>query len=1076
MKINRKYGIIFSFIFLLILFICGYIFYLQYFSKQEIIQHKIPFLNTQSAWIDSLVKNAAIEQKLGNMVMLETGYINENDAELITKWIKQYKLGWIIFKTDSLKYFLNFKNKFIQATSLPLATGLHSIDGYPEFISDFIDFPAGTILDAVSDDSLHKEYSDMVAKHLEVLGLQFCLFPSYENIHFYGGKSDDYYMPHLFSKTSIFAKSLEEKNILSCLVSFDYQSDIITDSSMITSLDFYKPLITQSMPGIVVLKNSIFILNTSKSSKISTGQSVCQYLLQNQKFEGLLISKLPDDFNENDVRKLLLENTDIFLVRNNLPRLVNILKDLYIKNILTIDTLNIKFSKILKAKVWTGIRPNEIEIAKNFKRKEEKANIRMGERVKGRKGERAKGRMGGKFTDINTIMEMNHSGNYISLSKRLYKASLTLVKNENNIVPFIDIDTSITAIVLGNQPLPYFIEYLKKYACVKDILINSSQKFDSFRTLPRYNSTIILAYNNIIPDTIFVRRIMQLLKKSNKKLKFVVINFGSIQSLSLLQDLPVVLQVYDSSAEGQKHAAEVLFGGIAAQGVIPFTLSDSLRVGEGFSTNITRLQYALPEEAGISNSCIKNIDSIITDAIANQVFPGCQVFIAKDGKVIYDKAFGYHTYQMESVVREDDLYDIASITKILGTTLAAMKMIENEKMSLNDKLEKFFKNTTIEYTRIKPDTLVLLDTLNLFKIKNLDKLLLKRDTFHLNDSIIIACDTIISKVTPELNIFKREIRDVLAHMSGLPPSMPVLKYIQWSSDTLLDIPDTIFFKSDSFASANNFSKVPNFGKVKTYLTRSDSIKYLYDKYFTDSYIKDTSHCEIANNMFLRNNYFDSLWIDVKQIRVFDKSVYMYSDVNMFILQQAIDSVNGYGIDKFLAQNFYKPLGARTICYRPLQYFPKERIIPTVNDVYFRRQLVHGYVHDESAALVGGISGNAGLFSNAGDLGLILQMLLNGGEYGGRRYLKKETIELFTASQPDIYRGLGFDKKGVKNIITDSASVNSYGHTGFTGCCVWVDPDINLIYVFLSNRVHPQVKNWKINTLKIRQKIHQEIYR
>ncbi len=229
-------------------------------------------------------------------------------------------------------------------------------------------------------------------------------------------------------------------------------------------------------------------------------------------------------------------------------------------------------------------------------------------------------------------------------------------------------------------------------------------------------------------------------------------------------------------------------------------------------------------------------------------------------------------------------------------------------------------------------------------------------------------------------------------------------------------------------------------------------------------------------MYLRKDYFDTLWSDTKQMRVYSKSIYQYSDVNMILLQMAIDSINHRSIDKYLADNFYNSLGLQFLCYKPLdRKIPKSNITPTEIDAYWRRQVLQGNVHDPSAALLGGVAGNAGIFTNANDLGILFQMLLNGGKYGGVSYLNSSTINLFTSKQEEGYRGLGFDKPSKNNIIARSASPRSYGHTGFTGTCVWVDPDSKLVYVFLSNRVYPNAKNWKLNTFQIRQKVHQVVY-
>jgi CubicO group peptidase (beta-lactamase class C family) len=205
--------------------------------------------------------------------------------------------------------------------------------------------------------------------------------------------------------------------------------------------------------------------------------------------------------------------------------------------------------------------------------------------------------------------------------------------------------------------------------------------------------------------------------------------------------------------------------------------------------------------------------------------------------------------------------------------------------------------------------------------------------------------------------------------------------------------------------------------------------------------------------------------------------YLYSDMNFYLVMKIIEAAAKTTIDKFLSQCFYTPLNLRYICYNPLDTFKTEQIVPTEEEKIFRKQLIHGYVHDPTAALLGGISGNAGVFSNAEDLGILMQMLLNKGAYGGRRFLSEETVDLFTSAQEGVYRGLGWDHQtqaGMK-MIAPGASVETYGHTGFTGTCVWVDPENEIVYVFLSNRVHPKSSNQKINSMHIRQKVMQVIY-
>ncbi|MEL7120711.1 MAG: serine hydrolase [Bacteroidota bacterium] len=176
-------------------------------------------------------------------------------------------------------------------------------------------------------------------------------------------------------------------------------------------------------------------------------------------------------------------------------------------------------------------------------------------------------------------------------------------------------------------------------------------------------------------------------------------------------------------------------------------------------------------------------------------------------------------------------------------------------------------------------------------------------------------------------------------------------------------------------------------------------------------------------------------------------------------------------------SYYNPLGLRYSTFNPSKYYNKERLVPTQWDKRWRHQLVHGHVHDETAALMGGVAGHAGLFSTAEDLAVIFQMLLDGGTYGDRVYLSPETIKKFTGKQRGSSRGIGFDKPNRSNesAVAKSASPATFGHTGFTGTCVWADPDEDLIFIFLSNRIHPYIKNPLMYRQETRRRIHQVVY-
>jgi beta-N-acetylhexosaminidase len=242
---------------------------------------------------------------------------------------------------------------------------------------------------------------------------------------------------------------------------------------------------------------------------------------------------------------------------------------------------------------------------------------------------------------------------------------------------------------------------------------------------------------------------------------------------------------------------------------------------------------------------------------------------------------------------------------------------------------------------------------------------------------------------------------------------------------------------------------------------------------------------VAEGLFAHKSMKDSLWSWIIKAKVREKPPrtaynYTYSDMGFYILQHLAEKILNQPMEEFLEQNLYEPLGAYALGYLPLQKFPDNLIAPTENDILFRNRLLTGYVHDQGAAMHGGIAGHAGLFGTANDLAKLGQMLLQKGSYGGHQYYKPETIETFTAKQYEpSRRGLGWDKPTPSDWngpTTLLASKKTFGHTGFTGTCIWVDPEFNLVFIYLSNRVHPDMTNNRLLNANIRPRIQEVIYK
>lgn len=603
------------------------------------------------------------------------------------------------------------------------------------------------------------------------------------------------------------------------------------------------------------------------------------------------------------------------------------------------------------------------------------------------------------------------------------RASMLVLQNQRTLLPVPNLaDKTLGLLVLG-QPAPVMEACLNRYAPLDTVVWSPSGSEVSASAFANC-SHLILVLNQAKESPYQVALLLQRLEK---KMPVIVVCFDPYQLLSQISGHHSLLLAPNHAHASQEAAAQVVFGGLAATRGLPSDLARELGLVRSWFTAKNRLGYADPEFVGLSSDTLALIDQIIREAMAAYAFPGAQVLVARQGEVIYHKAFGYHTYEQQRPVRLDDLYDLASITKVAGTTLAAMHMVETGKLALDAEVGEYLRNA-----RYRPGRRWITDTIPLSEWKRklgADSSLADVDARPWRDSLVILPRRRAERPARMYSpVFDVSIQQLLTHTSGLQASLDVLPYQRLQNSTMYD------------ATFSNRYSVP-----------------------------------VAQHFFLDRFYLDSLWNDVKALDP-DTAGYRYSCVNMILLQRVIDSLNRQPLDQFLDQHFYRLLGLQTLGFNPLARFDARRMVPTASDPW-RGQLLCGTVHDPTAALFGGVSGNAGLFSNAHDLGILGQLWLNGGEYGGQRLLQAKTVELFT-QRTSGHRGLGFDMppRMAPYLVAESASLSTFGHTGFTGTCIWVDPEHDLVFVFLSNRIHPSIANNRINDLRVRQQVHQVVYR
>ena len=572
-----------------------------------------------------------------------------------------------------------------------------------------------------------------------------------------------------------------------------------------------------------------------------------------------------------------------------------------------------------------------------------------------------------------------HQGNQKRLSEdNIVSQSAVLLNNADGVIPIKNLENhKIASINMGSVYASNFDSLLNKYTSVSSYS-SAKYKSDSLNLddlsddLKFFKTVIIQLSEKSIQDP----QTIGFLLDNQRNKQIVVVLTGESRNLKLLEAITApILWIEKSSAASSEFAAQAIFGGVAFSSRLTHNISLKYQKGLGYTTQVIRLRYSLPEMVGLDAADLFAIDTIAEEAIREKATPGAVVMVVKDGTVIFNKSYGTHTYDGNRATLITDIFDLASITKVSATTMAVMRLIEQDKLKLDTNVGAYIPK---------------------------------------------------ARKTNKNNI---SVREVMLHQAGFIPFIPFYRDI----------------------------------KPADY-SRDSSAAY---------------PVKAADNYFMRKGYFESvMWPQMLNSPLQSRGKYVYSDLSMYFMKEIVERLSGRHLENYVQEEFYNSLGMKTAGFNPRNRFLKDQIIPTENDLIFRKTLLQGYVHDQGAAMVGGVSGHAGLFSSANDLAIEFQMILNGGSYGGAQYFQPETIKNFTSKQSLVSRrGLGFDRYDPDSKYgypSKLASTQTYGHTGYTGTCVWVDPELKLIYIFLSNRVHPSVSE-KLGQLNIRSRIQDVVY-
>lgn len=944
-----------------------------------------------SRWVDSVYARMTLDEKVGQLFMP----IVEPNSEwksTIAGYIRQEKIGGLLFSKGTLTQQADLTNYAQGLSPVPLLIALDGEWGLSMRLTDAPKYPRNLVIGAIQDEEIVRLYGQEVARQCREMGIHVNFSPSLDvnsnpNNPVIGTRSYGENPVNVAKNGIAYAKGLEENGVMSVAKHFPGHGDTSEDSHKTlpiiahrrerleqVELFPFREYIHAGLSGMMTGHLNIPALATKGMPASLSPEVGVQLLKDEMGFTGLSFTDamaMKGVSNQPDASvKALLAGNDIILgVINQGKEFISVRKAVE-EGIIPASLLEEKVRKILTYKFILGA--NKV------------APIQTA-----------------------TVHSRVNAPSAGWVQRKIYNGAVTLLKNEEELIPLKKLDTTkIAAVSIGSGKNGTFHKYLKKYAPVATFGVQSAAALSEIKGLKEYDLLIVSIHSGHIADNAALQQL-------SKDQKTILVFFTSPHRMEHFRtsagNAAAMIIAYDPTDFAQMSAAQGIFGGIGMSGRLPISIGE-MKEGLGFDTHKIRLGYSMPEEVGLESERFDEMERIAMEGIRQSAYPGCQILVVKDREVIYERAFGKLDYHDGAQVTDETVYDLASVTKTAATLPAVMKLYDEKKIRLQDPLGKFVAET---------------------KGSN------KADL---------------------------TIRSLLLHETGIAAFIPYYT---------------------SAIDENSYSGLLFGRQSAVYHVRYAGAWGRTDYKFLPDLISSRESAEfylpVARDLFANNKMHDKLLKEIIDTPLNRKGSYRYSCLNFMLLKEAVESVSGTDLHSYMKQNFYQRLGVSTTAFQPLKQMPIEVIAPTEDDPFFRKQLVRGYVHDEGAALFGGISGNAGLFSNANDLAKLFQMWLNGGEYGGERYLSEETVKLFTKTKSSISRrGLGFDKPEPTNNRLSPASpgtpIEAYGHTGFTGTGFWIDPVNNMIYIFLSNRVNPSRSPNRLSTLSTRERFQEELYR
>ena len=958
--------------------------------------------DAETRWVDSVYNSLTLEQRVAQLICMRANQPDKPYNENVAKYIKQYNIGGVCFFRNDLVAQVEQTNAWQALAKTPLMVSIDAEWGLAMRLKNTVAYPYQMTLGAINDNALIYEMGQQVAEQCQRMGIHVNFAPvvdvnSNPQNPIIGMRSFGENPGRVGEKGVAYALGMQSKGLITTMKHFPGHGNTATDShatlpTVTRTMDEvrdielapFRYMIEHGVNGAMVGHLYFPAIEKVKNTSSSLSYGVVTELLKEQMgFEGLIFTDgldmkgVSEKVKQDSVPYVsFMAGNDVLILPTNVPFAIKTIKAAAERDPKAAARLEESCKKILRYKYRAGL---------NHYKPVSTANL---------------------MTDLK-------KKTYTDLRQQLYEEAVTVLRNENEVIPLVN-NKKIAVVTIGNSKNDVnngLVERgfdTKSFVTQKEDIATKSAEW--LKKLEAYDLVVV----NIEKTTMFANKNYGITDKTvdffNRLVaqNDVILNlFACPYALDMFRinnSVKGVVVAYQDETPAVNAVVRLLSGELEAHGTLPVSVN-KFRCGDGIvammpekdpngylkdvmpvpvTPTVQSEQTAALPQGEMPEKYVAKLDSVAKLGIRKKAYPGCQLVVMKDGKMVYDKCFGNFTYGGGHRVQPDDLYDIASCTKIFASTLAVMKLYDDGLIDLNKTLADFFP-----YLKGKAHG-------------------------------------------------KLKLIDIMTHQAGLKAWVPFYKVTVDENGPMLE--------------------------------------------FYSDHIDENHSVRVAENLYLVNDYEARIFDSVSKTPL-GKKKYLYSDMGFYYMPKIVKQITNQTIEDYLNEKFYQPMNLSHICYQPLSHFTREQIAPTENDTVFRMQLVWGDVHDQAAAMFGGVSGHAGLFSNAHDLAALMQMFLDEGTYQGVRYLKPETVRYFTkapfAASNDNRRGIGFDKLPInkKGSCTASklGSMKGYGHTGFTGTFVWADPSNNTIIIFLSNRVYPDAEPNTLVRTGIRTTLHDILY-